>query len=146
MLKTQKITLFLLRISMGWLFFYAGITKILNPEWSAAGYLSNPQMFPDFYAWLLSPSVLPIVNILNEWGLTLIGVALILGAFVRTASILGAAMMILYYLPILAFPYPNTHSYIVDDHIIYALALLVLAAFHAGRVWGLEHKYWGLRK
>lgn len=146
MSQLQKICLFLLRISLGVLFFYAGITKILNPEWTAAGYLADPAMFKGFYAWLASESVLPIVDMLNKWGLTLIGTALILGAFVRTASILGAAMMALYYFPILNFPYPNEHSYIVDDHIVYALALLVLAAFHAGRVWGLEHKYWGLRK
>lgn len=146
MTQAQKIALFLLRISLGSLFFYAGITKIMNPDWSAAGYLADPAMFKGFYAWLSSEGVLPIVNLLNEWGLALIGVALILGAFVRTATFLGIVLMLLYYFPILHFPYPNEHSYIIDEHVIYALGLFVLGVFHAGRAWGLEHKYWGLRK
>lgn len=145
MSTTQSASLFLLRISMGWMFFYAGITKILDPEWTSAGYLADPAMFQNFYAWLVSPEILPITNFLNEWGLTLLGVALILGAFVRTSAFLGAILMVLYYFPILQYPYPNAHSYIVDDHIVYALALLVLAVFHAGRAWGLEARFKSLR-
>jgi thiosulfate dehydrogenase [quinone] large subunit len=44
----------------------------------------------------------------------------------------------LYYFPILKFPYPNPHAYIVDEHIIYIAALVVLAVFKAGRAYGLE--------
>lgn len=130
--------LLLLRVALGWLFFYAGITKVLNSEWSAAGYLAGAKNFIGFYAWLASESILPITNFLNEWGLTLIGVALILGAFVRLSSLLGATMMVLYYLVILEYPYPNTHAYIVDEHIIYALVLLFFAATQAGRIWGID--------
>ncbi|MEK7138266.1 MAG: hypothetical protein AAB787_02030, partial [Patescibacteria group bacterium] len=75
---------------------------------------------------------------INEWGLTLLGITLILGIFVRLSSVLGAILMFMYYFPILQFPYPNTHSFIVDEHIIYATALLFLAAIKSGRVWGLE--------
>jgi thiosulfate dehydrogenase [quinone] large subunit len=135
----QKITLFLLRLSLGWMMFYAGITKVLDPNWSAAGYLKGAKTFAGFYGWLASPGVLPVVNFVNEWGLTLLGVSLILGLGVRLSSILGAVLMLLYYVPIIDFPYPNPHSYIVDEHIIYAAALLLLAAFRAGRVWGLEN-------
>ena len=46
--------------------------------------------------------------------------------------------MILYYLPILDFPYPNPHAYLVDEHIIYILVLVVLASVRAGRIWGLD--------
>lgn len=136
--KFKDGSLLLLRLGLGWLFFYAGITKVLNPAWSAEGYLRGAKTFTGFYHWLASPGMLPVTNFLNEWGLTLIGAALILGVFVRIVAIAGAALMILYYLPILDFPYPDPHSYIVDEHIIYALALLVLAKFEAGRVWGLE--------
>ncbi|HEY4509788.1 MAG TPA: DoxX family protein [Candidatus Paceibacterota bacterium] len=135
----QKIFLFLLRVSMGWLFFYAGITKVLDPAWSAAGYLKGAQTFTEFYQWLASPQLLPLTNFLNEWGLTLIGAALILGVFVRLSAVLGAAMMILYYFPVLNFPNVGEHSFIVDEHIIYALALFVVGAFHSGRLWGLEN-------
>ena len=139
MTKFEKISLFLLRISMGWLFFYAGITKVLNPAWSAGGYLQGAKTFAGFYNWIATPGLLPITNFVNEWGLTLLGVSLILGVFVRLSSVLGAVLMLLYYLPILDFPYPNPHSFLVDEHIIYILALLYFAAARAGRVWGLEN-------
>jgi len=138
MTNFQKLSLFLLRITAGWMFFYAGITKVIDPAWSAAGYLQGAKTFVGFYQWLITPGVLPIVNFMNEWGLTLLGISLILGIGVRLSSILGALLMFLYYLPILDFPYPNTHAYIVDEHIIYIAALFILASFSAGRVWGLE--------
>ena len=138
MSKSQKISLLILRLSTGWMFFYAGITKVVNPEWSAAGYLSGAKMFVGFYNWLLSPGILPTVNLVNEWGLTLLGISLILGIGVRLSSVLGALLMLLYYVP-LGFPYPNPHSYIVDEHIIYIAILLYFATIRAGRVWGLEN-------
>jgi len=64
-----------------------------------------------------------------------------LGVFVRLSAPLGALMMILYYLAALDFPYPNPHSYLVDEHIIYALALLFLASIRAGRISGLDSKF-----
>lgn len=139
MTQFQKISLLLLRLGMGWMFFYAGITKILNPNWTSAGYLKGAKTFVVFYNALLSPSILPIVDFVNEWGLLLLGISLMLGVFVRLSSILGAALMLLYYFPILDFPYPNTYSFIVDEHIIYALALLILAVWRAGRIYGLEN-------
>ena len=138
MAQSQKISLFLLRIGTGWMMFYAGMTKVLNPAWSAAGYLTNAATFTGFYAWLASPALLPFINFMNEWGLTLLGISLILGIGVRLSSVLGAALMLLYYFPVLEFPYLE-HSYLVDEHIIYALVLILFAAFRAGRVWGLEN-------
>ena len=86
----KRIILFLTRLSMGWLMFYAGITKVLDPEWTAKGYIESAKTFPSFYNWLLSDNILPIVDLLNQWGLTLIGVSLILGLFVRWSSLFGA--------------------------------------------------------
>ncbi|MBI5230237.1 MAG: DoxX family protein [Candidatus Magasanikbacteria bacterium] len=138
MSKSQKIALFILRVVLGWMYFYAGITKLADPGWSAAFYIKDAHMFTGFYQWLMTPNILPIVNFLNEWGLTLLGMALIFGVFVRLGSLLGIALMILYYLPILKFPYPNAHAFIVDEHIIYSAALAVLVVFKAGRAYGLE--------
>jgi thiosulfate dehydrogenase (quinone) large subunit len=135
---SQKLIMTLLRVSLGWLMFYAGITKVLNPEWSAGGYLRSAKTFSGLYQWFAQPEILPTINFLNEWGLTLLGVALILGVGVRLASAPGALLMILYYVPILEFPYISTHSYIVDEHIIYASVFLLLGALGAGRVWGLD--------
>lgn len=130
----------LLRIALGWLFFYAGITKVINPEWTATGYLGGAKTLKGFYGWLASQGVSPIVDFINEWGLTLLGISLILGVFVRLSAPLGALMMILYWLPILDGLRPNTHAFIVDEHIVYALTLLLLAAARAGRHWGLDAK------
>lgn len=138
MTQFQKISLFLLRIATGWMMFYAGITKVIDSTWSAEGYLKGAKTFVGFYQWLASPGMLPLVNFVNEWGLTLLGISLILGVFVRLSSVLGAVLMLLYYLPILDFPYPNPHSYLVDEHIIYIFVLLLFASIRAGRVWGLE--------
>ena len=135
---TKKLSMFMLRVATGWLMLYAGITKILDPEWSATGYLQYAKTFPDFFQWFLQPDILPITNFINEWGLTLLGVSLILGAAVRFSSVLGLLLMLLYYLPVLEFPYIAPYYYLIDDHIIYALVLGVLAAFQAGRVWGLD--------
>ena len=46
----MKIYMFFLRVSLGILFFYAGITKVIDLSWSAAGYIK------------FSPAVQPIAN------------------------------------------------------------------------------------
>lgn len=146
MTKFQRFSLFILRIVVGWFFFYAGITKIImysaekgwyDPQFSAAFYLKGAKLFTAFYQSLLSPGMLPSVSFVNKWGLTLLGISLILGIAVRLSSTLGIVLMLLYYFP-LGFPYPNAHAYIVDEHIIYTLVLFVFASFRVGRVWGLE--------
>ncbi len=134
----RSVPLFLLRISMGWMMFYAGITKVIDPEWTSAGYLIGAKTFTGLYQWLATPSILPAVNFVNEWTLTLLGISLMLGIFVRLSSLLGVVLMMLYYFPILDFPYPTPHSFLVDEHIIYGAVLLSLANLRAGRVWGLE--------
>lgn len=135
--KFQHTAIALLRITIGWLFLYAGWTKIIDASWSAAGYLNNAQTFPKFFAALAQPGVIDVVNVLNEWGLFLIGICLIFGAFVRISSLLGALLMFMYYLPVSAFPHVE-HGYIVDDHIIYIMVFVVLIALDAGRYWGLD--------
>ncbi len=137
----QNFSLFLLRVTLGWLMFYAGITKILAGGFSAEGYIKGAKTFPEFYNYLLQPGILPAVNLLVEWGLLLIGVSLILGIFVRISAPLGMLMMALLYFPILSFPYPNDHSYIVDEHVIYFCSLFVLWAFKAGGAYGLGNKF-----
>ena len=138
--KHQKISLFLVRLSLGWMYFYAGITKVLDPEWSAGGYLKTAKSFTGFYGWLTQPNILPTVDFINQWGMTLLGASLILGLFVKLSSPLGALMMFLYYLPALDFPLVGTHSYIVDEHIIYIFILIFLGVSGAGKIWGLDSR------
>ena len=119
------------RLAVGWLMFYAGITKIVNPAWPAGGYLANAKTFPGFYGWLAAAENISWVNFLNEWGLTLIGLSLILGLGVRLSSILGALLMLLYYFPVLEFP-EVAHGFIVDEHIVYAAILFLFVAVQVG--------------
>jgi thiosulfate dehydrogenase [quinone] large subunit len=136
--KQLKMATFLLRVALGVMFFYAGITKVMNSSWSAAGYLNSAKTFPGLYHWFASAGNIGWVNFVNEWGLTLIGAFLILGLWTRWASLGGILFMALYYLPILQFPYVGDHSYLVDEHIIYITALLTLFASNAGAFWGLD--------
>lgn len=121
-----KATLLITRLSLGWLMFYAGFSKIIDPAWSAKGYLLSAQTFTGFYAWLASPSVLPFVDFANKWSLLLLGISLISGKLVRISGMLGALLMFLYYIPVLAFPYVG-HGFLIDEHIVYAGILLYLA-------------------
>lgn len=137
----QKYSLVLLRLALGWIFLYAGIIKVMDKGWSAAGFLAGAKTFPEFYAWFALPSNIAWVNLINEWGLILIGVSLIIGLWTRWSSLAGIVLMILYYLPGLNFPYVGEHSLLVDEHIIYILGLAIILAFRAGRYFGLDNRY-----
>lgn len=133
-----KVSILLLRLSMAWYFIYAGVSKLLTPGWSAAGYLENAATFPEFYAWLASPSNIWWVDLVNEWGLTFIGIALALGFATRLASFSGAVFLFLYYLPVLSFPFVGEHSFIVDSHIREILVFVFLIVSRAGFYWGID--------
>ena len=93
---SARVTLLLTRVAFGILFFYAGITKVLDSTWSAAGYIGGAKTFAGFYQLFLNPTILPIINFLNAWGLTILGLSLVLGLFVRLSSLLGIGLMLLY--------------------------------------------------
>ncbi len=133
----QKI-IFALRVSLGWLFMYAGLSHLLTTGWSAQGYLLSALSFHGFYAWLASPGIIPFINGLNIWALLLIGFSLIFGAFVRLSAPFGMVLMFLYYLPILSFPYVGSTGFLVDEHIIFMLILVLLFESRAGRMWGFD--------
>ncbi|HEX8931802.1 MAG TPA: DoxX family membrane protein [Patescibacteria group bacterium] len=133
-------TLFVLRIAIGWLMLYAGWEKISAAHFSAAGYLKGAQSLTGLYSWFAQPGNIGWVSFLVEWGLLLIGIALIIGAVVRLASVLAAVMMVLFYFPILTFPHVGANYFIVDDHVIFFVVFVLLAIAHAGRFWGLDKK------
>ncbi|MFA7286829.1 MAG: DoxX family protein [Patescibacteria group bacterium] len=131
-LNIQTKLLVLLRVTLGALFVYTGLLKLFTPGWSAAGYLAGAKNFTALYAFLGQPGIIEWVSLINEWALTLLGVALITGLFLRVAAPLGALLMLLYY-AVLPFPFQSPNSFLIDEHIIYALVLLVLASANAGR-------------
>jgi uncharacterized membrane protein YphA (DoxX/SURF4 family) len=133
-----------LRVAIGWHFLYEGLAKILAGNWTAYGYLSNTSGFMSvFYHGLANSSfLLKVTDVLNMYGLLLIGLALFIGIFIRYASIAGTLLLILYY-----FAYPpigssllnasEGHLFIVDKIFIEAVALLFIL-FSKEKGYGLD--------
>jgi thiosulfate dehydrogenase [quinone] large subunit len=70
-------------------------------------------------------------------GLAGIGVALILGVAIRIAAVSGALLLLMMYTAVL----PPENNPFMDDHIIYALVLGILALAGANKTLGLG-KVW----
>lgn len=89
-----------LRIIIGWHFLYEGLVKIFDPAWSSGWYLLNSHgpFSGIFHMLASSPAMIRVVDILNIWGLILIGTGLFLGIFSRIASWAGVLLIGLYYL------------------------------------------------
>lgn len=143
----QLTALVLLRMLIGWHFLYEGLVKVFNPYWSAGPYLAEAKLpiVGAIFRWMAdTPFLLSIVDFLNEWGLILIGLALMLGLFTRVFIWAGLALVMLYYLanpPFIAYKYsmPPEGSYIiVNKNLIEAAALFVLALFPTGMHVGLD--------
>jgi thiosulfate dehydrogenase [quinone] large subunit len=131
-----------LRIMLGWFMFADGLQILLQPNWSATGFLLHAKTFPAFYAWFASPYNIWWIDPLNSWGITLVGLALLIGVGVRPAAWAGFALMILYYFPHNVFPYV-TYGFIVEEHVIYAAAFLLIAVSPYAQSWGLSNNLRG---
>lgn len=144
--SAQAFFLVALRLVIGWHFLYEGLIKVFTSSWTASGYLMDSKGFmsPVFKGIAGNPDVLRVVDVLNEWGLILIGAGLILGLFTRLSSIAGMALLVFYYLshpPLIGLNYalPSEGSYfIVDKIMIEFFALGVIYVFRAGRIIGLD--------
>lgn len=132
-----KFILFLLRFSLGWLLFYSGVTKVLDSSWTAKAYLENATTFSRFFEWLASSQNIVWVDFINQWGQILIGAALMIGVFTSFAAMFGAIMMFFYYLPIFNFPFVGSNGFIIDQHIVYILILLIIIRLKAGKSYSL---------
>jgi thiosulfate dehydrogenase [quinone] large subunit len=138
---------------IGWHFLYEGIAKLTNPYWTSAGYLAEAQGFLKQGAIdvAASPTAVTVVDYLNEYGLVLIGLGLLIGALTRVAMVSGVVLLALYYLvappfPGYAYAMPSEGSYlIVNKVLIEAAALLVLLAFPASRQFSLDALFHGMR-
>ncbi len=129
----KRIFITALRMAIGWHFFYEGLTKIWAGSWTASSYLLNTSGFMSgFYHWIAnSPSILAVTDVLNMYGLLIIGLALFIGAFIRYASIGAILLLVLYYFayPPFGISFMNTtegHLFIVDKIFIEAMALLFI--------------------
>ena len=150
MTRNQKLILVALRLAIGWHFLYEGLVKLANPNWSSVSYLLDSEGFlrQIYISMASNPDVLSTIDFLNIWGLILIGMGLILGAFTRVAIISGIVLMVFYYLshpPFVGLKYavPSDGSYlVVNKMVIEALALGVLLAFPTWKEWGVDRWIW----
>lgn len=135
--RSQMFWLVTLRVLIGWHFLYEGMVKVVNPNWSSAGYLLDSQgWFKGIFYWLASdPNMLKVVDFLNVYGLIAIGLGLILGLFTRVALYGGIALLAMYYLshpPFIGLKYglPSEGSYLfVNKTLIELTALVLLLVF-----------------
>ena len=133
------------RIALGWIFLWAFVDKLfgLGHETKSAqawihggsptfGFLAKGAKgpFADFYHGIAGATW---ANWLFMLGLAGIGIALIAGIAMRITAGAGALMLVMMWSAVL----PPANNPFMDDHIVYALVLILLAALGAGRFVGL---------
>ncbi len=140
----------LARLSLGWVFLWAFLDKTFGlghataraDAWIDGG---SPTLgflkfgaegpFKSFYNGIAGDGW---ANWLFMIGLLAIGVALLLGVGMRVAAIAAAVMLVLMWTVVL----PPANNVFMDDHLIYALLVVGLAATNAGDTLGFG-KAWG---
>ena len=144
--KIQSVFLVLLRIFIGWHLLYEGVAKLLIPDWSSEAYLLNSKwIFASlFHSIAQNPVALQTVDFLNEWGLIIIGLTLLLGFLTRYSAIAGMLLLGLYYVanpPFIGtdFGLPSEGHYLfVNKTLVEIAALGMLAAFPSGLFFGID--------
>ncbi len=137
------------RLAMGWTFLWPFLDKTfglghetakadawVNGGSPTAGFLGHATKgpFADFYQGIAGDAW---ADWLFMIGLLGIGVALILGVATRLAAAAGALLLVLMWTAVL----PPDNNPFLDDHLIYALLLAILAMTAAGHTLGLG-KMW----
>ncbi|GAA2073916.1 DoxX family membrane protein [Microbacterium hatanonis] len=140
----------MLRVATGFIFLWAffdktfglGFSTPAERAWVAGGTPSQGFLLSDSVVGplkgLFAAIASPTSDVLFQLSMLGIGTAVILGIGLRVSAVTGTLVMVLMYLA--EWPYiANAASTnpLVDYHIIYALALVVLAVLHAGDTWGL---------
>ncbi len=144
--RGAMVALTVMRVAIGWHFLYEGVAKLTAPSWSAAGYLKQARgPFADLFKGLAAdPNLLANADLLTMWGLTAVGLLLIMGLFTRLASLGGIAFILLFYLcnpPFIGYFYsiPTEGSYlIVNKNLVELGGLLVVLTTGSGRFAGLD--------
>lgn len=147
--KLQFIWLFVLRIVIGWYFLYEGIAKVVSSNWTSYGYLmdSGGVFAPLFKSLAQNPDLMRIVDILNIYGLMIIGVLLIFGLFEKLAYIGAIALLALYYLSHPAslnavYALPPEGSYLwINKNVVMMCSIIVLMVFPTANYLGLDRLF-----
>lgn len=140
----KRLLVTVLRISIGWHFFYEGLSKLLASDWSAYSYLVNSTSFiSGFYKWLASSqAILNVVDILNVYGIILMGLGLMFGILVRCASISGILLLLLYYF---AYPPFGISLMMQSEANLYIVNMILLEAGILGLFLFLRDTGYGMR-
>ena len=142
----ERLVWTLLRVSMGWIFFWAFIDKLFGlgfatkagQSWLSGGSptigflkFATKGPFMDFYKSLAGN---PIVDWLFMLGLLGVGISLLLGVFTRLGAGVGILMLTLMYT---AGFLPPANNPFLDEHIIYIMIMIGLAFTNPGQYFNL---------
>jgi len=142
-------SLAVLRLATGFIFLWAffdktfglGYSTPAERAWINGGTPSQGFLNSDAVIGPLKPVFAaiasPASDVLFMIGMLGIGLAVMIGIGLRVSAVLGSIIMVLMYLA--EWPFganAASNNPLVDYHIIYALALIVIAALSAGDTWG----------
>lgn len=152
--KPQLISLVTLRVVIGWYFLYEGLAKVFSPNWTSYGYLMDSEgaFASIFKEMAMNPTMTQIADILNIYGLIVIGLCLIVGAFSKLAKLGAMGLLAMYYLshpPLLDVNYilrPEGSYLWIDKNTIAFFALVVLLYFPTSKQIGLDRYIFKLKK
>jgi len=142
-----------LRLSIGWVFLWAFLDKAFGLGHETAGkdaWVHGGSPTKGFLAFATSGPLAGTYHQIAgqawaDWlfmlGLLGIGAALIAGVAMRLAAASGAVLLVLMWTAVL----PPANNPFMDDHLIYALVLVLLAAAGAGHTLGLGRAWERLR-
>ena len=101
--RGPMIAITVLRVLVGWHFLYEGIAKLTSATWSAAGYLRQARgPASGVFKWLASqPNLLGYADQITMWGLTAVGLLLVLGLFTRLSSLGAIGFLVCLELPMM---------------------------------------------
>ena len=127
----------LLRAVVGWWFFHAGVTKLIE---SGLQFTSGPAYLRGMSDTVLGPlavwmgTAIPgVIEAIVPLAETLIGLALLVGVFVRLAAFSGAVFMTFFWVGNAAFGHG-----VVNGDLMGLLLFVTLMVLGAGRYYGLD--------
>jgi thiosulfate dehydrogenase [quinone] large subunit len=150
--RSAMVAITVMRILIGWHFLYEGIAKLTSTTWSASGYLKQARgPFAGLFKWLAAqPNLLANADLITMWGLTIVGLLLILGLFTRLSSIGAIGFLLMFYFatpPFVGYFYslPSEGSYLlVNKNLVELGALIVVFVTGSGKFAGLDRIVHGL--
>ncbi|OGY84303.1 MAG: hypothetical protein A3F54_03880 [Candidatus Kerfeldbacteria bacterium RIFCSPHIGHO2_12_FULL_48_17] len=135
----------LMRISIGWMLLWGFLDKMFGLGFTTAAEKSWLDGVSPTTGFLKGAATGPFADIFHklagqawvDWlfmlGLLLIGLSLIFGVGMKIATGAGCLLFALMFLAVM----PPKHNPLIDEHIVYILAMIVMQQNKAGRQWGL---------